>query len=93
MARPENLKNILSRRLKHYGLDKAAAAARVCAVADEISGGEFKAVSFKNSVLKVAVESTARAHLVRLKQAEIIKLINLKLGPEVVIKLRFEISG
>jgi len=92
MVRPENLKNILSRRLKHYGLDKAALAARVCAVAEGVSGGEFRAVSFKNSALKVAVESTARAHLVRLKQEEIIKLINLRLGSELIKKLRFEIS-
>lgn len=92
MARPENLKNILSRRLKHYGLDKVATAARVCAVALELSGDEFEPISFKNGALKVSVGSAARAHLLRLKEKEVVARINLKLGSDLVKKLRFEIS-
>jgi hypothetical protein len=78
--------------LKHYGLDKAATAARVCNVAGKIADGEFEPISFKSGALKVRVKSVAAAHMLRLRQKGIILKINGELGEDLVKKIRFEIG-
>jgi len=93
MKQAENIRNILFRRLKHFGLEKQAIAARVCAVAKDAAKGDFEIISFKNGTLKIRVESPAKAHLVRLSQNKIIAKINQKLGQELVKKIRFEIEN
>ena len=88
----ESISTILSRRINAMGLSKQFAAARVCAVADEVGKGEFEAVSYKNGVLKVKVDSGARAHLVKLREQEIIGKINTELKREVVKRIVFDIK-
>lgn len=88
----EPISKILARRINAMGLSRQFNAARVCAVANEVSDNEFSAVSFKNSVLKVRVDSNPRAHLVKLREKEIIEKINKELKREVVKKLVFQIE-
>ncbi len=96
MVQQEKIQDILKRRLAHYGLDKAAAAARVCAVAKEVgeahvssAGGKFEVISFKNGVLKIAVKSIAAAHMIRLRQKTLILKINEELKSDLVKKIKF----
>jgi predicted nucleic acid-binding Zn ribbon protein len=98
MGQSEDIKNILSRRLKHYGLDKAVTAARVCNVAEKVigpassAGDDCEIVSFKNGALKVRAKSVVAAHMLRLRQKGIILKINGDLGEDLVKKIRFEIG-
>jgi hypothetical protein len=88
----ENFSDILARRLKSRGLDKAFFGAMVCGAANKVSGGEFEAISFKNGTLKISVSSGARAHLIKLNQDDIIAKINLELKKDLVMRLKFEIK-
>ena len=88
----EKIGEILSRHINAMGLSKQFAAARVCAVANEAGKGEFEVVSYKNGVLKVHVDSGARAHLIKLREVEILRNINKKLGKDVVKRLVFDIA-
>jgi len=97
----ESISTILSRRINAMGLSKQFNAARVCAVANEVEKGrrpegsaqrEFEAVSYKNSVLKVRVDSGARAHLIKLREKEILASINTELKREVVKRIVFNIE-
>jgi predicted nucleic acid-binding Zn ribbon protein len=87
----EDIGDILARRLRSRGLDKAALGAWVCSVADKVAAGEFKSVSFKDGVLKIRVSSGARAALLKMKEQEYLSKINTELKRELVKKLRFEI--
>lgn len=88
----EPISKILSRRINALGLSRQFAAARVCAVADEVGKGEFKTVSYKNGILKVWVDSGARAHLIKLREKEILGEINTEFKGQVVKKLVFDIK-
>lgn len=93
MGKSENIKEVLLRRLKHYGIDKAALASRVCAEAQIVARGDFEVVSYKNGSLKLRVGSPAKAHLIRLRQKSFILETNRRLGQELVKRVRFEIEG
>ena len=93
MSDSENISDILARRLRSRGLDKAALGAWVCGQADKASDGEFKALSFKDGTLKIRVSSGARAHLIKMQETKYILKINLCLKRELVQKLRFEIDN
>jgi len=88
----ENISDILARRLNHMGLGNAVVASRVCAEADKVSEDEFTSISFKNGTLKIHVSSGARAHMIKLREKEIISKINLKLKKDLVLRLSFEIG-
>lgn len=88
----DDLRQSLNKRLNYYGLAKQASAARVCALADEVADGEWKAVSFRNGILKIMVESNEKAYLVKLKSAEIIERVNKKLGRAEVLRLTFKVG-
>lgn len=89
----ESVGDILARRLKHYGLGRAAQAAHVCGVARKLSEGEFEPVSFRNGILKIRVDSNVRAHLLRLKQGKIISAVNDELGRKWVERIVFKIES
>ena len=89
----EPISQILSRRINAMGLSKQFAAARVCAMADGVGKGEFRSISFKNGVLKISVDSNARAHLIKLREQTIIAEINEKLKNRDVGKIVFEVKG
>lgn len=88
----ENLSDILARRLKSQGLDKAALGAWVCGCANKVSQGKFESISFRNGILKIRVASGAQAHLIRLREKEYISKINTELKKDFVGRLRFEID-
>ena len=92
MQSNENFSDVLARRLKHYGLDRAAIAAMVCAAADNVGKGKFQSISFRTGALKIRVGSEAQAHLLRLREKFYILKINEKLKKDLVKRLRFEIS-
>lgn len=87
----ENISDILVRRLRSRGLDKAATAAHVCATANQVGEGKFEAVSFRNGVLKIRVSSGARAHLIKLQEKGVVLKVNTRLKRDLVQRLRFEI--
>ena len=87
----EKISDILARRIAHLGLGRQVGAARICAVAREISGGEFEPVSFRGGTLKVRASSSAKAHLIKLKERETLRQINSRLGRELVKKIVFEV--
>ncbi|OQA53145.1 MAG: hypothetical protein BWY43_00166 [candidate division WS2 bacterium ADurb.Bin280] len=80
----EKVSQILKRRLLSKGLFRQAHSARVCAISDEVGGGEFVSVSYKNGVLKIKSKSGASAYLLKVKQQELIHKINDTLGSQVV---------
>lgn len=88
----ENIGDILARRLKSRGLDKAALGAWVCAAALKVGEGQFEPISYKNGVLKIHVSSGARAYLIKLKEKEYISKTNTELKRDLVKKLSFEIQ-
>jgi predicted nucleic acid-binding Zn ribbon protein len=87
-----NIARLLKQRMSHYGLAKQYDASFVCKQADAVSGGQFKAVSFRQGVLKIRVKSASRAHLVRMNQHKIISQINKGLGEERVTRMKFEVG-
>jgi len=88
----DDFKNYLKKRMAHHGLSKQYEASLVCKVADEVAGGQFRAISFRAGVLKARARSASRAHLVRMNQGVIISKINEVLGEEKVKRMRFEIG-
>lgn len=88
----EPIKDILSRRIAAKGLSNVVVAARVCAVAKEVSEGLFEPVSYKSGCLKILVSSDSRAHIIRLREDKWRSKINKKLGQEFVQRLSFKIS-
>jgi hypothetical protein len=88
----ENIGDILARRLRSRGLDRAVLAAMVCGEADKVGEGDFRAVSFKGGALKIHVSSNARANLIKLREKDLISKINLKFKKNLVERLKFEIS-
>jgi len=88
----EPISKILSRRINAMGLARQVSAARVCAAANELAAGEFEAVSFREGILKLHVDSAPRAHLIKLREKQILDELNLKLAPSQVRKLVFKID-
>lgn len=88
----EDISNILERNLARKGLLKAAYSARVCAIAKEVGAGEFEPVSHKDGALKILVSDSSRAHLLKIKEPQLIEQINSKLGQKVVKRLVFKID-
>lgn len=82
----------LKKRLSHYGLLKQAEAARICALACEIGSKEFTAVSFRDGVIKLRVDSNAKAYLLKMRKDEILKSINDAFGRKVVTELCFRVG-
>ncbi|MCX6809216.1 MAG: DUF721 domain-containing protein [Candidatus Berkelbacteria bacterium] len=89
----ENIKNILNRRLAHYGLSRTIDAMRICEVAGKVAAGEFEPISFRRGNLKIKVKSPAKAHLLRLGQGAVLEKINKELGEELVKRIVFKIEG
>lgn len=83
----EKIAQILKRRLLSKGLYHQAQAARVCAVSQDLGGGEFVAVSYKNGTLKIKAKSSAGAYLLKIQHRELAQKINASLGSEVVKKI------
>lgn len=87
-----DFKETLRKRLAYHGLARQYDASIVCDVAQKVSAGRFEPVSFRGGVLKIRVPSASRAHLVRLRQKEIILEVNKRLGGDKVERIRIEID-
>jgi len=108
MRRTESIKEVLKRRISHYGLTRQAEAAQVCAVASEVAAGEhilapespgykpvvwgFEPVSFRAGTLKIRVASPEQGHLLRLREKELIGKINARLEAPAIKRIRYEID-
>lgn len=88
----EPISEILRRTLASRGLLAQADAARVCAISQAVGKGEFRSVSFKNGVLKVAVTSNAQAYALRLKEEEMINSINQELRSKRITRFVYKIG-
>ena len=62
-------------------------AARIVAIANKVSGGEYEAVSWRDGRLKVMVPAGPKLYYLKLKEAEVVSKINQELGEEKVQKL------
>jgi len=89
----DDFKKFLRQRMSHYGLGRQYDASLVCEAARKVSAGRFEPVSFRAGVLKVAVPTASRAHLVRMGEEEIVGEINQILKSEQVKRIRFEIRS
>lgn len=87
MAREENIADVLARRLKEHGLLRNFLASRVCEAAKRVSKGEFDPISFKNGVLKIEASSSGKAHLLKLRETELVKQVNHELEKDEVRRL------
>ena len=88
----EEIKNILSRNLARKGLLKAAYSANVCALAKDVGKGDFEPISFRDGVLKLSVDSAAKAHLIKMQELSFIDQINEKIGSKIVNKITYKID-
>lgn len=67
-------------------------AARVCAAGNECVLPRGRAVTFKNGLLTVEIESPAAAANMQMESGQILECINKKLGKESVKRLRYKIG-
>lgn len=88
----DSIGNSLSKSLARLGLRNQAESARVCALAESISGGDWGAISFKDGVLKIKVISNDQAYLLKLTSDKIIAKINNAAGGQKVKKLAFKVD-
>jgi hypothetical protein len=63
----------LRRRLRHFGLEKAYDASVVCSKVNEVAKGRFKAVSYRDRILKLEVISVAEAHKLKIREKFLIE--------------------
>lgn len=89
----KDIKNIFKKRLAERGILSQAQAAEVCDAARKVMGGECRVVSFTGGTLKLSAPDSAKAHLLRLKQQQIIDDVNKELGEDKIKKIRFSIRG
>lgn len=84
MNRRNNLTETLSKRLAHYGLANSLNSTRICEIANNTCEGDFKSISYKDGVLKVACSNNTKAHLVSLNKRLLMRKINDGLGKETI---------
>ena len=84
----DHINESLGKRLNQRSLAVTATAAFVCHMANEVSNGRFKVVSFKNGTLTLAASSSAAAQDLKFQQAELLDQINQKLKTSLVKSLR-----
>ena len=70
-----SIEEILRRRLRHYGLEKAYDASVVVEAAKKVAKGRFDPVSYKNKILKVTAPTPGQAHLLKLQEKSLIEEI------------------
>lgn len=89
----DDIRQSLKKAISHYGLSRQAEAASICSLAESVSDGQWRAVSYKNGKLKILVDSNEQAYLIKLKSAQIISQINKKIGKEMIEKLIFKVES
>lgn len=88
----KKIENILKKRLRHFGLEQIALSSLVCQRADEVSQGQFQAISFKKGILTLGVQNSSAACQLQLQQKEILQKINTSMGQDIVQRLRFKVG-
>lgn len=84
--------DLLQKELNKKNLAGSAEASFICYVANEIFAGKYKAISFRNRVLEIGVNSNFKAIKLQADSQNIIKNINNKLGKKIIEKIRFKIN-
>ena len=87
-----NISGPLQKRLAQYGLTEQAEAARVCALAESVSAGEWGVVSYKDGILKIRAISNDQAYLIKINSEKVIAKINKAIGSPKIKKLVFKIG-
>jgi len=80
------------RQIPRYArLQKPLEAANVCDAARALAHGHFGIISFKAGLLTLSVSSSSAANNLQMETYQIQKELNLKLGQELVEKIRIKI--
>lgn len=91
VADPESIEATLRRRLNQCGLRRVAEAARVCAAADELAAGRYRAIRYQDGTLWLHVpHAVALAELVpevETLSREITRRLNQPAAQPIRIKL------
>ena len=77
---------------RYVGLQKPLEAANVCQTARLLARGRFDVISFKSGLLTLSAASPSAANNLQLEIYQIQKELNLKLGQELVDKIRVKIE-
>lgn len=81
------------RQIPRYArLQKPLEAANVCSEARVLADGRFGVISFKTGLLTLSVSSSSAANNLQMEIYQIQKELNLKLGQELVEKVRIKIE-
>ncbi len=89
------LKKIIPSSSKKLWIEKRIKANQICDLYDKINksnNGQTKTLFFKNKTLFVKVVNSILSQELQLKQEEIKKYINKKIGEEVIKKIKFLIQ-
>jgi hypothetical protein len=88
----DKIDKILSNNASKYSPGMALEASRICFVAESESKGAFKAISFKNGILKVAVKNDIVAQEIRMESSKLIYKINSLLGADKIKRIIYNIG-
>ena len=81
------------RQIPRYArLQKPLEAANVCDTVRSLANGRFGVISFKAGLLTLSVPSSSAANNLQMETYQIQKELNLKLGKEIVSKIRIKIE-
>jgi len=82
------------RQIPRYArLQKPLEAANVCDAARVLADGRFGVISFKAGLLTLSALSSSAANNLQMEIYQIQKELNVKLGQELVEKIRIKIQG
>ena len=88
----ERINKLLNKSANKYSLSKVAESSRICFVAEELSNGEYKPISFKNGILTLKTTNYIVAQSLQLNSEKLIKKINDKLNNRLVKRIKFRIN-
>ncbi|OGD66582.1 hypothetical protein A3F08_00220 [Candidatus Berkelbacteria bacterium RIFCSPHIGHO2_12_FULL_36_9] len=88
----EPIGDLMPKQLKRNSIYAAAQAARICFEAKTLYGHLFEPISFKNGVLTISCGNNIEAQNIQFKSQEIIKKINLKIGLQMIERIKFRVN-
>lgn len=76
----ESIGDGVARQLRRRGLGAAAEAAFVCAAANELAGGRFEAIRWRDGRLTIVARTSLVAHELVFEEADFIEALRAKIG-------------